>query len=37
VAQSQTETWIGVCLEILQRINQQSFVMANAYTTGRRF
>lgn len=33
------EAWIGVCLEILQRINQQSFLMANAvmHTTGQAF
>ena len=33
------EAWAGVCLEILHRINQQSFLMANAvmHTTGQAF
>lgn len=33
------EAWAGVCLEILQRINRQSFLMANAvmHTTGQAF
>ena len=33
------EAWTGVCLEILQRINQQSFLMAHAvmHTTGQAF
>ena len=33
------EAWAGVCLEILHRINQQSFLMANAvmHTTGQGF
>ena len=33
------EAWVGVCLEILQRINQQSFLFANAvmHTTGQAF
>ena len=33
------EAWIGVCLEILDRINKQSFVIANAvmHTTGQAF
>ena len=32
------EAWVGVCLEILDRINKQSFLMANAvmHTTARR-
>ena len=33
------EAWVGVCVEILQRINKQSFLMANAvmHTTGQAF
>ena len=33
------EAWAGVCLEILHRINQQSFLIANAvmHTTGQAF
>ncbi len=33
------EAWVGVCLEALSRINQQSFLMANAvmHTTGQAF
>jgi phenylacetic acid degradation protein paaN len=33
------EAWVGVCLEILQRINQQSFLIAHAvmHTTGQAF
>jgi len=33
------ETWVGVCLEILHRINRQSAVMANAimHTTGQAY
>ena len=33
------ETWVGVCAEILHRINQQSFLFANAvmHTTGQAF
>ncbi len=33
------ETWVGVCLEILHRINRQSFLFANAvmHTTGQAF
>jgi phenylacetic acid degradation protein paaN len=33
------EAWVGVCLEILDRINKQSFVMASAvmHTTGQAF
>ena len=33
------EVWVGVCLEILDRINKQSFLMANAvmHTTGQAF
>ncbi|NDP42373.1 MAG: phenylacetic acid degradation protein PaaN [Aromatoleum sp.] len=33
------EAWVGVCLEALARINQQSFLMANAvmHTTGQAF
>jgi len=33
------EAWVGVCLEILARINQQSFLFANAvmHTTGQAF
>jgi phenylacetic acid degradation protein paaN len=33
------EAWVGVCLEILERINKQSFVIANAvmHTTGQAF
>ncbi len=33
------EAWVGVCLEILHRINQQSFLMAHAvmHTTGQAF
>ena len=33
------QTWVGVCAEILQRINQQSFLYANAvmHTTGQAF
>ena len=33
------ETWVGVCLETLARINQQSFLIANAvmHTTGQAF
>src|SRR4030095_4902448 len=33
------EAWVGVCLEILDRINKQSFVIANAvmHTTGQAF
>ena len=33
------ETWVGVCLEILQRINRESFLFANAvmHTTGQAF
>ncbi len=33
------EAWVGVCLEILDRINKQSFVIANAvmHTTGQGF
>jgi len=33
------EAWAGVCLEILHRINQQSFLLANAvmHTTGQAF
>ena len=33
------ETWVGVCAEILHRINRQSFLVANAvmHTTGQAF
>ena len=33
------DAWVGVCLEILDRINKQSFLMANAvmHTTGQAF
>ncbi|HET7097562.1 MAG TPA: phenylacetic acid degradation protein PaaN [Casimicrobiaceae bacterium] len=33
------EAWVGVCAEILARVNQQSFLFANAvmYTTGQAF
>jgi len=33
------EAWVGVCLEILARLNQQSFLIANAvmHTTGQAF
>jgi len=33
------EAWVGVCAEILQRINEQSFLFANAvmHTTGQAF
>ena len=33
------ETWVGVCAEILHRINRQSFLIANAvmHTTGQAF
>jgi phenylacetic acid degradation protein paaN len=33
------DAWVGVCLEILDRINKQSFLMANAvmHTTGQSF
>jgi phenylacetic acid degradation protein paaN len=33
------DVWVGVCLEILDRINKQSFLMANAvmHTTGQAF
>ena len=33
------EAWVGVCLEILERINKESFVMASAvmHTTGQAF
>jgi phenylacetic acid degradation protein paaN len=33
------EAWVGVCIEILHRINQQSFLFANAvmHTTGQAF
>ncbi|MEO6928909.1 MAG: phenylacetic acid degradation protein PaaN [Casimicrobiaceae bacterium] len=33
------ETWVGVCVEILARLNQQSFLIANAvmHTTGQAF
>ncbi len=33
------DAWVGVCLEILQRINQQSFLIAHAvmHTTGQAF
>src|SRR4030095_12355277 len=33
------EAWVGVCLEILARINKQSFLFANAvmHTTGQAF
>jgi hypothetical protein len=33
------EAWVGVCVEILHRINQQSFLFANAvmHTTGQAF
>jgi phenylacetic acid degradation protein paaN len=33
------EAWVGVCLEVLHRINQQSFLFANAvmHTTGQAF
>lgn len=38
-AAASIETRVGVCLEILQRINRQSFLMANAvmHTTGQAF
>ncbi len=33
------EAWVGVCVEILERINKQSFLLANAvmHTTGQAF
>ncbi len=38
-AKAGPETWVGVCAEILHRINRQSFLFANAvmHTTGQAF
>jgi hypothetical protein len=39
VAQGRPEAWVGVRMEILERINKQSFLLAHAimHTTGQAF